>query len=756
MIQFTIGPMNGDSIDLQIPQEGTVRDILMKYVGALDLSSEEARKCRLIFNSTLLRTRRSVREIDLVTGSHILVKFKDEDEVNSESSEQEEAIEGRARRGMRYLQKRGDAFERSAFDLEGEDGTCRIAGFHDSFKEVTKGLDRNMPLLYLLEIDLQEITLNTELYLPDIEVFGVVVNMKEAPERCTLEVLGVGLDESCVETSMKDLIAEGSLALIKNMWQRLDKDHKRKYLTNVLQRQTSWRIYKPFNVPHDIAGDIEDIANPDLRALLFDDTETYNTLCEKPRVDFNFKYVPGPAGCGKTHYMLNTIENNKDSRFAIVVHSNSNVEELFFKMKDREVITSRKAYFLAKTLLKEKIPSNWIAMQSENMKEDRLRAIVRLNGILVVGTVKKIDDLRRRCKDLGLSLRFDHILHDDFVRHSWLELLVAAKVADRPCAYKAFGDRMQMKNSVVQDLFQPPYTTSQDFIENYQASLDIQKDMWKRFDEYIEYKRKQSPDEKKKVNVNLKQSLHISEKLYRNHRSHPDIVVKCSNAFYNSNMQPACDEECNYLWKEPDNFPLKELRHRVIFVHVDSRNDAKQSKRGAWCNDAELLQAQNLQMALMDLGIEKEDILLLAAYSKQADRIKGLSVPASQGSERRVVIYTMTCYGKAISSSGRQSLRDDFVNTAVTRGQSLVFIVGDTNAVRSHISLNYGTRQLLNSCPVVPAERLLVYLSLPVDCARLNNALDNEFMPDKKKRGHPTKSERKQNKRQNLGNYKHN
>ena len=184
--------------------------------------------------------------------------------------------------------------------------------------------------------------------------------------------------------------------------------------------------------------------------------------------------------------------------------------------------------------------------------------------------------------------------------------------------------------------------------------------------------------------------------------------------------------------------------------------DTEKFPKGAWCNDAELLQAQNLQMALMDLGIKKEGILTLAAYALQADRIKGLSVSAAHGSERRVVIYTMTCYGKWISSSGRQSLRDDFVNTAVTRGQSLVFIVGDTNAVRSHISLNYGTRQLLNSCPVVPAERLLVYLSQPVDCAGLNNALGNEFMPDKKKRGHTTtKSERKRNKRQKLGNYTH-
>ena len=51
MIQFSIGPLNGNSIDLQIPREGTVRDILMMYVGALDLSKEEARKCKLIFNT---------------------------------------------------------------------------------------------------------------------------------------------------------------------------------------------------------------------------------------------------------------------------------------------------------------------------------------------------------------------------------------------------------------------------------------------------------------------------------------------------------------------------------------------------------------------------------------------------------------------------------------------------------------------------------------------------------------------------------
>ena len=227
MIHFTIGPLNGDSIELQISREGTVRDILMKYVVAFGLSGEKAGKCRLIYNDALLRRRKSIRDIALVTGSHILVHFRSDDEIDSESSEQETAIENRASQGMQYLQQQGTAFERRAFDMDEEDGKCRIAGSYDFFMEVTEGLDRKLPLLYLLDIDLQEIKVNTELYLSDIEVFGVVINTNEASERCTLQVLGVGLDEGCVETSMKELIEERSLGQIKDMWKCLDKDFKK-------------------------------------------------------------------------------------------------------------------------------------------------------------------------------------------------------------------------------------------------------------------------------------------------------------------------------------------------------------------------------------------------------------------------------------------------------------------------------------------------------------------------------------------------
>ena len=155
----------------------------------------------------------------------------------------------------------------------------------------------------------------------------------------------------------------------------------------------------------------------------------------------------------------------------------------------------------------------------------------------------------------------------------------------------------------------------------------------------------------------------------------------------------------------------------------------------------------------MNLGVSSEHIMLLAAYALQADRINGLSVPASQGSENRVMIYTMTSYAKATDASGRQSLRGDIVNTATTRAQSLALIVGDANAVRYHISLDYGTRQLLNQCPVIPADELLAMLNETCDVEHLNNLLDTTYMSDKKKRGHPSTAQRKQNKKANLLNY---
>ena len=80
-------------------------------------------------------------------------------------------------------------------------------------------------------------------------------------------------------------------------------------------------------------------------------------------------------------------------------------------------------------------------------------------------------------------------------------------------------------------------------------------------------------------------------------------------------------------------------------------------------------------------------------------------------------------------------------------------ILGDANAVRENIGLENGTRQLINQCPVVPANEFNHLLQVPCDVERLNELLDSHYMSDKKKRNHPSTAERKANKRANLGNY---
>ena len=202
----------------------------------------------------------------------------------------------------------------------------------------------------------------------------------------------------------------------------------------------------------------------------------------------------------------------------------------------------RKIYFLGKSLIGAGLPHNWTAIMPKDMEEHVLVEIFENEGIIVIGTVKKIDDLRRRCKEFGLELRFGDLLHDEFVRQTWLDFFTIAKVADNPCGYHALEDRMQTKVTISTDIYQQPDETCQKSMKNYRVALTIQKDMWKSYDDFVDFKSKQ-PGGKLLVKNNLKTSMELPKKLHQNRRSHPDIVIKCSNAFYNSEMKPARDED---------------------------------------------------------------------------------------------------------------------------------------------------------------------------------------------------------------------
>ena len=275
--------------------------------------------------------------------------------------EQETAIAEQASRGIQYLQENGAGFERLAFELDEDGGECKIAGTLDNFRKVREGLGRRMPRLMLLEIDLREVTPKTELYLPGVEVFGFVDDLDETAEVCTLQVTAVGLDEGGEETSLRELIKKKrSLAEIKNIWQSLDQGEKVVHLTNVLTKQTSWQIFKVSMGPHDYASDVEDIINPDLLGLIYDDKETFESLCNEPREDFPLKYVPGPPGCGKTTFMLNYMQARDDKRFAVVAHSNLNEQEVADRMRKKRRLLHLEENILPRSIVGRERSSSFL------------------------------------------------------------------------------------------------------------------------------------------------------------------------------------------------------------------------------------------------------------------------------------------------------------------------------------------------------------------------------------------------------------
>ena len=268
---------------------------------------------------------------------------------------------------------------------------------------------------------------------------------------------------------------------------------------------------------------------------------------------------------------------------------------------------------------------------------------------------------------------------------------------------------------------------------NLQAAQTIQKNMWKSYTEFLKFKIEQTRGEAY-VEDYLRKCIELQDQLNTNRRSHPDIVIKCSKAFYDCEMKPWIEND-QVVWTEPADFPLLELRHRVIFVHVEGAERQQQTNGGASRNDAELFATQTLKMALMELGIPSEDILLLAAYALQAGRImNGRTVVASQGCEKRVVIYTIASYAKDAAAGVRQSMRDDIVNSAVTRAQSLALIVGDYNALTRNIALKEGTRHLINQCPVIQANHLLTLLKVPCDVRFLDESLVTAKASEAKKK----------------------
>ena len=230
------------------------------------------------------------------------------------------------------------------------------------------------------------------------------------------------------------------------------------------------------------------------------------------------------------------------------------------------------------------MPHNWSVQNPWHFDDESLLELMECEQVIVIGTVKKLDDLRRQCKQAGaadnLCLRFACVLHDEVPRQMLLDLYSGAKLLGKTGTYICFGDPRQTTHMIDNEWWDEPHVSVTVNAENFKFSLWLQKSLWQ---EYVDFKKGLSPENKEK----LSSLLEPRPKLTFNKRSVSALVNVFSSAFYDSMMKPATGENEK---RDDSSFPCKGLQQRAIFIHVPSDNQQSVSYR----NDAELQACKKL------------------------------------------------------------------------------------------------------------------------------------------------------------------
>lgn len=409
-----------------------------------------------------------------------------------------------------------------------------------------------------------------------------------------------------------------------------------------------------------------------------DPVKAYTWLRQRrePRRVFAFQYIGGPPGAGKTllmFYLLRAAmhENQPHAvRRLIAVHSNKIEYEMADRMMKGTEYINERVIFLGHSLrylIKDMaLPVKWTVCSPCHMDEALLIEVLSENDIIAVGTVKKVDDLRRAAKNrIGQKLRFAYIFYDGFDRQHKLDFYAIAKVATRICKDRVFGDPRQTKFYVDTMLFENPDVDTFQNMAAYRASIELRKDMWTCYINFVKQKRNERRG--KQFVDKLQASIEHPTKVGHSRRCHPDIVVRCSDAFYQGKMTTYTIAAGQSLWKEPEAFPFPDLKERLIFLQVDSATRETLCNSGGRRNDLEIEATQEIRSMLMSFGVDAKDILVMAAYALQPHRLNGETVSTAQGVERMIAVYSVTSYAQAKDNTGRLSLRGDTLSTAMTR-----------------------------------------------------------------------------------------
>lgn len=251
-------------------------------------------------------------------------------------------------------------------------------------------------------------------------------------------------------------------------------------------------------------------------------------------------------------------------------------------------------------------------------------------------------------------------------------------------------------------------------------------------------------EEAYKRQPNGKYNDHLLTKLLRNYRSHPAILEKPNEMFYDSELLVCADEIMRNSLQTFDQLPSKGFP--IIFHGIEGK-DEREENSPSFFNVAEAQQVMKYTNDLLEMrggkAIRKTDIGIISPYRKQVQKIQKLlrkknwtdikvgSVEEFQGQERLIIIISTV-----------RSTREEFLqldrdyklgflknpkrfNVAITRAKALLICIGNPHMLSKDENWNGFLRYCLENnaytgCPYTPDTEESEMITLTEKMARLN------------------------------------
>ena len=515
-------------------------------------------------------------------------------------------------------------------------------------------------------------------------------------------VVGICNDISIIA---QDMFAE-ELELSRMRWMELSEHDKVEAVSSFDGKRVHLYRISSTNLPHRFdRGTAADIVNKDLVWLMLEPFEYFKQTALQ--TTSSFQIVKGGPGCGKSEWIIEQITvTSAACRNCMCTPSNRLLHDLLDRLIKGSALAGLPVFVLGKKHRDLVLPSNinYIDLDRLSSGRDIASANMLLHSprLLVMGTVKKIDDLRQALASEG-QLRFANIFHDEYPRETLLDTFVISKVVTLDGKYFGIGDHNQCTKQVDSHM-DFPFVSPED-VYGFDCSLILQASLWQRYLSALD-RLKAAMSKKALGGSDALSAAVIAKVLMINKRAHPFLVDVFSEAFYSGEMKAGPDFV-------EDAFPFKNLHHRLIFI--DAKTCPTRRATGPSCrNNHELIVTTQLCASLLSLGCRNKDIMVLSPYALQAAKvcfedssIAGITVAVSQGSQAAIVICSFAAY-----QEHSLSMQDQVINTAGTRAQSLaLFIINAEHA--SRLPCHYGIRKLMRKCPCLDLVTFMMLMNQP-------------------------------------------